>query len=57
MKLDNDKCHLLLSGYKLEVKWTNICQSQIWESREQKLGVIIDKNMKLLVELVKKENS
>ena len=47
MKLNNDKCHLLLSGYKHEVMWANIVQSQIWESKEQKLlGVIIDRDMK-----------
>ena len=47
MKLNGGKCHLLLSGYKHEVMWANIGQSQIWESKEQKLlGVIIDRDMK-----------
>ena len=47
MKLNCDKCHLLLSGYKHEVMWANIGQSQIWESKEQKLlGVIIDRDIK-----------
>ena len=47
MKLNNNKCHLLLSGYKHEVMWANIGQSQIWESKEQKLlGVIIDRDMR-----------
>ena len=47
MKLNNDKCHLLLSGCKHEVLWSNIGQSQVWESKEQKLlGVIIDRDMK-----------
>ena len=42
MKVNGDKCHLLLSGYKYEVMWANIGQSQIWESKEQKLlGIII----------------
>ena len=46
MKLNNDKCHLLLSGYKHEIMWANIGQSQIWESKGQKvLGVIIDSDM------------
>ena len=46
-KLNNDKCHLLLSDYKPEVLWANIGQSQIWESKEQRLlGVIIDSDMK-----------
>ena len=44
MKLNGEKCHLLLSGYKHEVMWANIGQSQIWESKEQQLlGVIIDR--------------
>ena len=47
MKLNDDKCHLLLSGYKHEVMRANIGQSQIWEGKEQKpLGVIIDRDMK-----------
>ena len=47
MKLNNNKCHLLLPGYKHEVMWANIGQSQIWESMEQKLlGVIIDRDMR-----------
>ena len=47
MKLNGDKCHLLLSGYKHEVMWTNIGQSQIWKSKKQKrLVVIIDRDMK-----------
>ena len=29
MKLNNDKCHLLLSGHKHEVMCANIVQSQI----------------------------
>ena len=33
MKLNNDKCHLLLSGYNHEVMWANIGQSQTWESK------------------------
>ena len=47
MKVNGDKCHLLLSGYKYEVMWANIGQSQIWESKEQKLlGIIIVRVMK-----------
>ena len=48
MKLNNDKCHLLLSSYKYEVMWGNIGQSQIWESKEQTLlGIILDRDMKI----------
>ena len=47
MKLNGDKCHLRLSGYKHEVMWANIGQSQIWESKEQKhVGVLIDRDIK-----------
>ena len=47
MKLNGDKCHLLLSGYKHEVMWANTGQSQIWESMEQELlGVIFDSDIK-----------
>ena len=47
MKVNGDKCHLLLSGYKYEVMWANTGQSQIWESKEQKLlGIIIVRVMK-----------
>ena len=47
IKLNGDKCHLLLSGYKHEVMWANIDQSQIWESKEQTLlDVIIDRDRK-----------
>ena len=47
MKLNGGKCQILLSGYKHEEMWANIGQSQIWESKEQKLlGVVIDRDMK-----------
>ena len=46
MKLNNDKCHLLLSVYKHGVMWENIGRSKIWESKEQKLGVIINRDTK-----------
>ena len=43
MKLNQDKCHFLLSGHKHEMIWANIGQTKIWESRKQKLlGIIID---------------
>ena len=46
MKLNNDKCHSFLSGYKHKVMWVNTGQSQIWESKEHKLlGIIIDWGM------------
>ena len=46
MKLNEDKCHYLLSGYKHEMLCSQIGSSKIWESNEQKLlGVVIDRNL------------
>ena len=43
MKLNQDKCHLIISGHKSEAIWAKIGQRKIWESKNQKLlGVIID---------------
>ena len=36
MKINEDKCHFLLSGYKHEMMFANIGQSMIWESQKQK---------------------
>ena len=47
VKLNQDKCHFLLSGYKHEVMFANIGHSKIWENCTQKLlGIIIDRNLK-----------
>ena len=46
MKLNQDKCHLLVSGYKNENVWANIENEKIWESNKQKLlGLDIDRNL------------
>ena len=46
MKLNQDKCHLLVSGHKHETVWVNIGETKIWESNKQKLlGVVIDRNL------------
>ena len=46
MKLNQEKCHLLISGYKHGNIWARIGQTKIWESRKQKLlGVEIDGNL------------
>ena len=37
MKLNTDKCHLIVSGYKYEQVWTNIGKDLIWESDDVKL--------------------
>ena len=47
MKLNQDKCHFLLSGHKHEVMFSKIENSKIWESCAQKLlEIIIDRNLK-----------
>ena len=35
MKLNEDKCHFLLPGYKHEKMFVKIGQSRIWESEKQ----------------------
>ena len=37
MKLNDDKCHLLVSGHKYENVWAQIGKAKIWESKTQKL--------------------
>ena len=47
MKLNQDKCHLLISGHKYENVWANIGSFKIWESNDEKLlGAKIDRNLK-----------
>ena len=49
MRLNQDKCHLLILGHKYESVWANIGSWKIWESNDQKnLGVIIDINLTLI---------
>ena len=46
MKLNQDKCHLIISGHKSEAIWANIGQTKIWESKKHKLlDVIIDRQL------------
>ena len=46
MKLNNDKCHFLISGNLHENLFVRVGPELIWESAQQKLlGVIIDKNL------------
>ena len=46
MKLNQDKCYLIISGHKSEEIWTKIGQTKIWESKNQKLlGVINDRQL------------
>ena len=37
MKLNKDKCDLIISGHKSEAIWAKIGQTKIWESKNQKL--------------------
>ena len=61
MKLNADKCHLLISGHKHEWIWAMIGKDMIWESQcEKLLGVTIDNelNFKIhILDICKKANS
>ena len=47
MKLNQDKCHLLVSGFKYENAWAEIGKTKICESKKQKLfGVEIDRTLR-----------
>ena len=47
MKLNTDKRHLIVSGYKHEQVWANIGKALIWESSDVKLfGITIDRDLK-----------
>ena len=47
MKLNSDKCHLLVSGQKFEHIFAYIGENQIWEDDEvELLGVTIDSQLK-----------
>ena len=46
MKLNQGKCHLLVSRHKHETVWAKIGETKIWGSNKQKLlGVVIDRNL------------
>ena len=46
MKLNQDKCHLLISVYKHENVWAQIGDETILESNKQELlGLQIDRNL------------
>ena len=46
VKLNEDKCHLLVTGHRHETLWANIGDTPIWESKNEKLlGVVIDRNL------------
>ena len=46
MKLNTDKCHLLVSGKKHEHTWVKLGKHKIWESNSVKLlGITIDNDL------------
>ena len=46
MKLNSDKCHLLVSGHHYEEMFVNTGKDIIWESKTMKLlGITIDKEL------------
>ena len=46
MKLNEDKCHLLVAGHRYETLWANIGETRIWESKNEKLlGLTIDRSL------------
>ena len=46
MKLNQEKRHLLVSGYKHENIWARIGEVKIWESSKQNLlGVVTDRDL------------
>ena len=54
MKLNTDKCHLIVSGYKHEQVWENIGKDLIWESNGVKLfEIIIARDLKLQKNVLK----
>ena len=54
MKLNRDKCHLIVSGYKHEQVWANIGKNLIWGSNDVKLlGIAIDRDLKFYKHILK----
>ena len=47
MKLNTDKCHLLISGNKNEYMWAKLDKDIVWESNDVELiGFRIDNNLR-----------
>ena len=54
MKLNEDKCHFIVSGYKHEIMFADIGESKIWEKGQQKLlRVTIGKTLKFKEHILK----
>ena len=46
MKMNLDKCHLLVIGYKFLQIWAKIGTDLIWENSFKVLGITIDNHLK-----------
>ena len=47
MKLNTDKCHLLISGNKNKQMWAKLDRDIVWESNDVKLlRITLDNNLK-----------
>ena len=52
MKINADKCHLILSGICIQWHWANVGDAQIWSSKEEVLlGLKIDNQLKFDIHL------
>ena len=48
IKLNSDKCHLLISGNKNDLMWPKLNRHIVWESNDVKvLGITLDNNQNL----------
>lgn len=46
VKLNTDKCHLLISGHIYKYQWAQIVKDMFWEKKEVKvLGTTIDNEL------------
>ena len=46
IKLNEDKCYLLVAEHSCKTLWTNIRETRIWDSKNEKLlGLTIDRNL------------
>ena len=55
MKLNQDKCHLMISGHKFEAVSTKTGNTQIWERRESKCYWMLTQKMISILKNLKSE--
>ena len=54
MKLNTDKCHIIISGNKYESLWVDTRNDRMWESNYVKLlGINIDRSLKFDFHMLK----